>query len=360
MENDNGNRTELACGDVVNEIYQGVLGRHADESGFKSHLNALQNGVALSDLIRGMIGSDEFNIRRPAMPGRVFLPDLTKLYPHKYVRFGDDFSVFEASSDEDFELLEALIVKHRFYDSNDVYSPRIDLDKRVTAATIKGLGARSCIELGCFTGPVLSLLAEQGIDVCGVDVSHMAFVLAYNNVREKLRFGDLLDLAFDRVFDVFYGMDVLEHLNPLKLDRYISRIVQLVKQDGFIYINSPMFGTDDVFGTVFDAYFPEWKQVGEGMFWRHIHCDSKGWPVHGHLIFASPKWWEMTFLKHGLVRDRNIERSIQGMLKPFFNTAAARRSLFVLRRSDFNPETENVLKDLSAAISPIVASMEGK
>lgn len=347
-------------GDVVNALYQGVLGRPADEVGFKDHVDALRRGVPLLDLIRGMMNSEEFGSRRPTTSGRAFLPDLTKLYPDKYARSGDDFSIFEVSSDDDFNFLESLIVKHRFYDNNDVYSPRIDLDKRVTAAIVKGLGARSCIELGCFTGPVLSLLAEQGIDVCGVDVSHLAFVLAYENVREKLRFGDLLELNFDRTFDVFCGMDVLEHLNPLKLDSYISRISDLVAKDGFIYLNSPMFGTDDVFGTVFDAYLPEWQQAGEDAFWRSIHCDKKGWPVHGHLIFASPKWWEMTFLKHGFVRDRSVERSIHRNLKSFFETGPARRSLFVLRRSDYSPDVESIGRSLDAAISPVVASIEGR
>jgi methylase of polypeptide subunit release factors len=116
------------------------------------------------------------------------LPNLTELYPEKYLYKRSDFTVFKASSDDDFNLLESLIIKHRFYDSNDVYLPQIDLDKRVTAAIVKALGAQSCIEMGCFSGPVLSLLADQGVAVCGVDISHLAFVLAHNNIRGELRY----------------------------------------------------------------------------------------------------------------------------------------------------------------------------
>src|SRR5579863_3619130 len=152
-------RQFLPCSDVIKEIYQGILERPADQGGFKAYLQALQGGVSLATLIQRMIASDEFQIRHPIITGRTSLPDLTENYPQKYVRKEKDFSLFKASSDEDFDLLESLIAKHRFYDSNDVYPPKIDLDKRVTAAIIFGLGARSCVEMGCFTGSVLSLLA---------------------------------------------------------------------------------------------------------------------------------------------------------------------------------------------------------
>ena len=274
------------------------------------------------------------------------------------MRIEADSSIFKVSSDDDFGFMESLIVKNRYYDSFGVWAPNIDLDKRITAAIVRGLGARSCLELGCFTGPVLSLLAEQGIDVCGVEISHLAFLLAHANIHEKIRFGYLLDLNFDRTFDLFLGMDILEHLNPLDIDRYIARISQLVKQNGFVYINSPMFGKDDVFGTVFEAYLPEWQQSGEDVFWRYLHCDAKGWPMHGHLVWASPKWWESTFLKHGLVRDRDIERSIHALLQPFLEKdAPARRSFFVLKHSDFDPDVESTRRNLSSTISPVMASI---
>ena len=72
------------------------------------------------------------------------------------------------------ELMESLIQRHRYYDGLGVWSPFIDLDKEITAALVRGLGAHSCFELGCYTGPVLSLLAEAGVDVLGAEVSHTA------------------------------------------------------------------------------------------------------------------------------------------------------------------------------------------
>lgn len=122
----------------------------------------------------------------------------------------------------------------------------------------------------------------------GVDASHLAFVLAYPNIRSRILFGDLLSQEFDRSFDVFLGMDILEHLNPLRMPRYIARIASLIGRDGYAYINSPMFGTDHTFGTPFQQTLAEWRETGDARFWRHMECDEKGWPLHGHLVWASP------------------------------------------------------------------------
>jgi len=201
---------------AINATYLGLLGRPADPSGKRHYLGEIANGASLADIVRSVGMSDEFRRRhnlQQIIPPE--LPDLTRLHPEKYRRLETGRTVFHARQDEDFGLLESYITKFRYYDSFGVWSPTIDTDKRITARIVQALGAKSCIELGCFTGPVLSVLDEAGVDVCGVDVSHLAFVLAYPNVRSKMRFGALTELKFERTFDVFLAMDILEHVNPL-------------------------------------------------------------------------------------------------------------------------------------------------
>jgi SAM-dependent methyltransferase len=350
----------ITFSDAIREVYKGIYGTDVGQPEYASFVNRLQTGTPLSALISDLIRSQNLTREHGPIPYRteVHLPDLTKIYPDKYSRSGHDFSVFAASSEADFALLESLIMKHRYYDSMEVYSPTIDLDKVVTAAIVSGLKAKSAIELGCFTGTVISLLADRGLEVCGVDVSHLAFVLAYNNVRDKMLFGDLLFLDFDLVYDAFIAMDVLEHLNPFRIELYIEKIGQLVNANGFILLNSPMFGNDDIFGTVFGIYLPEWQEAGGDDFWRHIHCDARGWPIHGHLTLASPKWWETVFRRHGLVRDRATEAVIQEILKGFFDKhAPARRTLFVLRHKNSVPDHVALGQSLRESILPVVAEM---
>lgn len=345
--------------DVINAMYAGILMRSPDAGGYEHHFNLLRTGTDLAELMRHMIASEEFKSKNAqASLNKIILPDLTALYPEKYSKKSGDFSIFNAHSAEEFRFIESMIVKERYYDAPGIWSPEINLDKRVTAAIVRSLGAKSCIELGCSGGPVLSLLSDQGVDVCGVEVSHLAFLQAYSNIHDKMRYGTLLNLEFDTSYDVFLAMDVFEHLNPLDLNKYAERTKKLIKHDGFVFLNSPMFGTDDIFGTPFDVYLDEWRDAGESNYWSDLHCDGMGWPCHGHLVWASPKWWEGLFFKQGLVRDRNIEKMMHEVLGTFFDKVApARRSLFVLRRQEFMPDLNMISRNIRSIISPVVANV---
>jgi SAM-dependent methyltransferase len=243
-------------------------------------------------------------------------------------------TVYVARIDGDIASMESLIDRHRFYDQFGVWSPVIDNDKKITTAIVRGLGARSCFELGCFTGSVMSLLAEADITVRGAEVSHLAFTFAHPNIRDAIMFGDLLTLDIDRRFDVVLCMDVLEHVSPLRLDQYIEKILRIVDDDGYVYLNAPMWGRDQIFGVFEEPYLDEWLAVGDRSYWRHWPCDDKGWPIHGHLVWASAGWWERKFRDHGLVRDTEIEQAIHQNLVAFFAEAIGRRCLFVLRRAN--------------------------
>jgi 2-polyprenyl-3-methyl-5-hydroxy-6-metoxy-1,4-benzoquinol methylase len=321
---------------VATALYRGILGREPDPIGLSGKVEQLRSGPVLEQVIRTFIESAEFRSRmlKAAVPTLV-LPDLTRLMPEKYRREatgGVASTVYVAERDDDIDRMVALIERHRYYDAFGVWSPVIDLDKEVTAAIVRGLGARSCLELGCFTGPVLSLLADAGLAVTGVEVSHTAFAFAYPNVRAAMLYGDLMELTIDRRFDVIVCMDVLEHISPLRLGRYVERIASLLNDDGFVYLNSPMYGSDAAFGTVFHPYLEEWLSLGAQSYWRHWPCDENGWPQHGHLVWASVNWWSRLFEAQGLVRDAPIEQAVHRHAAGFFDGAPARRSLFMLRR----------------------------
>ncbi len=342
---------------LVAELYRGLLEREPDAGGLRTHADALDAGVPLAELARNMVGSEEFNKKQGYLrvPAAV-LPNLVELHPQRYRRNDDGSTTFRIDDDADFDWLERMIHEHRYYDSFGVWSPVIDIDKRVIAALVAGLGTKRCLELGCFTGPVLSLLDEQGIDVAGVEISHLAFVLAYPSIKNRIHYGDLLSVELPGPFDAVIAMDILEHLNPLKLDRYLARIAALLDRDGYFLINSPMFGRDDVFGEVAPPFLPEWRAAGDASFWRHLHCDAQGWPMHGHLVWASPSWWEQRLAAHGLVRDRALERRVHADLDAFFaQHAPARKSFFLLRHADA-PASDSVAARVSAALDRALAT----
>ena len=347
-------RTEWTSREVATALYRGILQRDPDPNGLRDHMEFLRSGMLLEQMIRAFVASKEFRSRIleslvPVTP----LPDLRAAMPDAYqTQFvdGSPITVYVAGGDEDIASMCNLIERHRYYDRFGVWTPIIDRDKVITAAIVRGLGARNCFELGCFTGPVLSLLAETGISVLGAEVSHTALALAYPNVRGNILFGDLLTLEIDRRFDVVLCMDALEHVSPLLLEAYVERIVSLVDEDGYVYLNSPMWGHDRIFGVFEEPYLEEWRSVGDASYWRHWPCDDKGWPLHGHLVWASPSWWERKFRDYGLLRDTTIERAIQEKLATFFEEAIGRRCLFVLRRPGNRRSSEKIAAAVHAAL----------
>jgi hypothetical protein len=340
---------------IVTALYRGILDREPDRRGLAEKLIRLRFGTPLEKVVRTFIASPEFRIRffQEVVPSSP-MPDLKISIPDKYetqmVR-GGPMSVYVARTDKDIALMESLIERHRFYDRFGVWSPIIDHDKRITAAIARGLGAGSCFELGCFTGPVMSVLAEAGVAVAGSEVSHLALAFAYPNIRTAIMFGDLLSLGIDRKFDVVLCMDVLEHISPIRLNGYIKKILSILDVDGFIYLNAPMWGNDDMFIPSEEPYLEEWLVVGDASYWRHWPCDDTGWPIHGHLVWASPAWWEAKFAAYGLIRDRTVEKVIHRRLARFLANTPGRRTLFVLRRSESQKSSVAVAVEMDRMLS---------
>jgi hypothetical protein len=151
-------------------------------------------------------------------------------------------------------------------------------------------------------------------------------------------------------------MDFFEHLSPFQVEKHIERAAALVGRDGFLFVNSPMYGTDRVFGTPFPLHLEAWRHESQTSFWRNIPCDAKGWPWDGHLIWAAVPYWEELFTSRGLVRDVEIETAIQKVLSGFFaEYAPPRKAIFVLKW----PENERRSAEVSDRLTALVSAVEG-
>ena len=347
-------RESYSTESIADALYRGMLDREPDPAGFADHLERLRDGKLLQ-VVRTFLGSPEFRARflRSLVPHSP-LPDLKELLADRYetqLVAGAPATVYIARTDEDIALMSSLIERHRYYDRFGVWSPVVDHDKEITAALVRGLGAQSCFELGCFTGAVISLLAEAGLRVVGAEISHLAFAFGYPNVRDNMIYGNLLTLDLGQRFDVVLCMDVLEHVSPSQLDAYIEKLASLVDDDGYLYLNAPMWGQDRIFGVFEEPYLREWLDVGAASYWRHWPCDQSGWPIHGHLVWANADWWEGKFRHIGLVRDEVIEQTIQRDLAGFFEHAVGRRCLFVLRHVASRRASEAVAASVHAALA---------
>lgn len=338
---------------LVEAAYRALLRRSPEAGGAAHYAAQLLAGRPPEQVIAEISASGEARALRrreaaelvPSQP----LPDLRAAHLARYRTTAAGHVLLDATDPVTYAWIEGQILRHGYYDRPGVWGMEPDLDKQVTAATaaaLAGEGGR-VLEIGCFNGPVLGLLRARGLDVVGLDLSHLAFVLAPAAVRDALVWGDLLTAPLRGPFDGIVAMDVFEHLNPTRLPEYARRAAELLATQGRLLLNSPMFGADARFGTVFEQYVPEWRAAGDACFWPELHCDDAGWPVHGHLVWGSPARWEALFADAGLVRDATTELALLDRLRGFHERVFARRSLFVLMRAGSAPRA-----DLPAALLP--------
>lgn len=324
--------------DFITHLYRICLDREPDPEGFETHFAALRSGVPPDQVVRGFLQCDEFAEvwRRKLLP-RPDLPDLKSIYPDHY-----ENDLYLAINDNRIHRMEGLISDYHYYDSFGVWGSVIDFDKMTMADLVSCTDARSCLEVGCFNGTILSILKQRGLAVTGVDLSHLAFVFAYSNIRDHLLYGDLLSVTSNASYDCILLLDIMEHISPLKIRKHIYRLRSLLNSHGVIIMNSPMFGVDEIFGNVFPQEVPNWRDLGDSSFFRHWPCDAKGWPMHGHMIWASPKWWSRQFEEHDLIRQSQIEQQIQKYLAKYFARAPARKSLTIFGHRNGNIDVAKI------------------
>ncbi len=329
------NRSTLNDRQFVQLCYRFFLQRDADPDGERGFVDKLRNGDSRAEIVQEILKSHEFkDLMRTCDPPE--LPSLRKIRPEKYEPCREfdserDALAFRITSPSDYDWLEEMIITHGYYDNNGIWNFEVDDDKRVIAHMAQLLQPGKSVELGCFTGSVVKLMREAGIAAEGVEISHLAMSRAYRQVRPHIHFGDIrrLDLPFD--YDLILAMDIFEHLNPNNLGEYIVRCRDLLGEGGYILTNIPAYGDDPVFGEVHTLVFDEWKEEActENSF-STLHVDGDGWPICGHLIWGTSRWWLHQFEARGFAREIEIEKALHAKFDCFIEEKTpARKSFYV-------------------------------
>jgi 2-polyprenyl-3-methyl-5-hydroxy-6-metoxy-1,4-benzoquinol methylase len=313
--------------------YEYVLKRPPDPGGLRFYGRRLLDGAARRDVVRALTASDEHVNRVTAELYR--LPRLQKRWPNRYVqgrtRNGLTTTLFHAPSAVWFDRLEAAILENDYYDKPGIWEFSLNQDKRLMAEIVAGLEPAAVLEIGCSTGTVLQSLRELGIDVTGVDISQSAIARAEPSIRDRIRLGDLLTIELGQTFDVVFGFDVFEHLNPNRLSQYLTKVASLTRPGGFVFTNLPAYGDDPVFGTVFPMELEEWnRDAASGRPFSLLPVDDHGYPFHGHLVWADSAWWVSQFEATGLRREHSVERALHECYDAYMRQSSpARRSFYV-------------------------------
>ena len=319
----------------IESAFREILGRNADLDGLTHYRRVLREGMGRTAVLLDIMRSEEYTARLVKKPEHT-LPDLRTLRPAGYREAidrtnGQAIPVFEAAGSADFDWLEQAIVAHRYYEKPGVWNLGVDADKRVIAEIVASFSPGRALELGCAAGAVLECLLTYGVTAEGVEISSMAIERASPRVRGNIHQGDLLTLQLASDYDLVFGLDVFEHLNPNRIPSYLTRLREITSDGAFLFCNIPVFGEDPVFGTVFPFYIDGWERDAlEGRPFSTIHVDDLGYPIHGHLTWADARWWSLQFEACGFQRDVAIEQALHRKYDHYMEKRApARKAYFV-------------------------------
>ena len=354
----------LSNDDFVAWAYETLLGREPDPTGRNDALETLRGGAAPADLLRQIIRSDEY--RRQALPRYFPLVDLRSLRPDRYVdrpREGSDpWVLFRADHPEDFDWLEAAILDSGYYDKPGVWRLEIETDKRLMAELVASLEPERVLELGCASGAVLQCLSEAGIHAEGVEISGAAVEAAFPAVRSRIHRVNAAEFELPSTYDVIFGLDIFEHLNPNRLGECLKRIEAHLAPGGFVFANIPAFGSDPIFGEMFPVYIDDWRTDGDrGVNYRTLHCDRLGYPLNGHLVWARTDWWVAQFEGIGLRRQPEIESAFHERYDEYLGRVTpARRSFYVFSKGAENSEMDRLVAVIRATGSAVLEALAAR
>ena len=324
--------------EFIEEAYHRILGRPVDAKGLEHYRGAFRDGLGRIDLLLELAQSDELTNKLARAARAKSGP--RAIHPEHYTELvdrtnGHIIPIFEAQTPGDYDWLETRILEDQYYEKPGVWNLGVDLDKRVVAEMLAAFAPDRALELGCAAGAVVDCLLDHGIVAEGIDISLMALDRASARVRKRLHHGDLLSLDLPQPYDLLFGLDVFEHLNPNRIDAYVTRLAQIAATGGYLFCNIPAFGRDQVFGTVFPYYIDGWEaDAAAGRPFSRLHVDSHGYPLHGHLTWADASWWVERFVTAGFTRELEIEHALHAKYDTYMERITpARRAFFVFAKT---------------------------
>jgi len=336
----------------LEDIYQELLGRGIDESGKETHLEKLKEGHTRESIILNIVQSEEF--KNKVIRENIPLLPIKNERPEKYhlmddIHRSEKIWVFKAEHKEDFDWLEKKVLENGYYEKPGVWSFEINEDKRLLAEIASVFYPKSVLDIGCANGPVIKCLKDLGIHSEGVEISQMALAKAFPDIRENIHFGDLLEVDLSSRYDLILGLDIYEHLNPNKLDAFISRIYDLLSEGGYLFCNIPAFGKDVIFGEVFQVYIKDWEEdIHKGRFFQTVHVDNYGYPVNGHIIGADSEWWVDQFEKAAFKRELEIEKALHKKYDEVMGRiSVARKSFYIFSKNVSENRNQDVILRLN-------------
>jgi ubiquinone/menaquinone biosynthesis C-methylase UbiE len=106
------------------------------------------------------------------------------------------------------------------------------------------------LEIGCGSGANLWMIAKEGFQAYGLDLSKESLALAKKmlekwGVNADLKIGDMLNLPFaNKLFNVVVDVFSSNCLTTIEYDKCISEVSRILKKEGLFFSYVPSTGSD--------------------------------------------------------------------------------------------------------------------
>jgi len=220
-----------------------------------------------TETLRGVSGTARCDWRRPSPHIEVHIgdtsdPETQNLLQHLgQLLLPFHTNAFDDVTDEDLARLYA-----GDYHASQNYSTNFEFEtaykKRIVDTLIEVTQPRKLLDAGCSAGEVVRQLRSRGVDAHGFDLCSDLDEIAYPEVRDYLRQGNVTAIPYgpEDGFDTLTALDVFEHVPEAQLPQMIDefarlgvrRIVALIALCEFQYVGHltlrPLHWWDQVFG----------------------------------------------------------------------------------------------------------------
>ena len=349
---------KLSDEEFIRQSYLYLLQREPDAGGAAYYAEMLASGAPRAQLIDAWAGSDEHVNRVVA---EVYpQEDLRGRHPERYedVRDTSGSAVvpcFRADDDEGFAWIGGKIDEHGYYDRPGIWGYSLNADKRVMADLLANFQPKTALDLGCANGTVMKCLFDLGVKSEGIELSAAAVRQAFPEIQANIHIGSVTDMPVSRSYDLIFGLDIFEHVSPLDLRKIIDAVHEHLEPAGFLFANIPAYGEDEIFGNVFEIYVQGWDEAAErDEPFSLLPTDEAGFPLHGHLIWATTSWWQRQFEVVGFVRQPTIETAIHERYADYFRSASpSRLAFYVFAKEPTQAGVDRVVARISANTAPL-------
>jgi SAM-dependent methyltransferase len=353
-----GHLDQASDEEFIRQSYLELLQREPDAGGAAYYAELLAGGAPRAQLIDAWAASDEHVNRVVA---EVYpQEDLRRRHPERYADVPDTdgsslVPCYRADGDEDFAWIGSKIDEHGYYDRPGIWGYSINADKRVMADLLANFQPRTALDLGCANGTVMKCLFDLGVRSEGIELSAAAARQAFPEIRANIHVGSVTDMPVSRSYDLIFGLDIFEHVSPVDLSKIVDAVYERLEPGGYVFANIPAYGEDEIFGNVFPMYVQGWAESAErDQPFSLLPTDEAGFPLHGHLIWATTSWWQRQFDAVGFVREPAIERALHARYGEYYRGASpSRLAFYVFAKEPTEAGVESVVARITANTAPL-------